>query len=138
MTATAELRRQAEEQLRGECTGRAPPRTETETQRLLHELQVHQIELEMQNAELRRAQEELELSRNKYAELYDFAPVGYFCLDPSGLILEVNLQGAQLLGIERQLLVNTPLERFHCRCRAAGDFFQSSRHGSAATGHAQM
>ena len=76
--------------------------------RLLHEFEVHQIELEMQNEELRRAREELELSLNKYAELYDFAPVGYFTFDATGLIREVNLAGAQLLGIERMLLVNKP------------------------------
>ncbi|TLN05006.1 PAS domain S-box protein [bacterium] len=66
----------------------------------------------MQNEELRRAQEELEVSRNKYAELYDFAPVGYFAFDPQGLIREVNLAGAQLLGIERQLLANKPFSNF--------------------------
>jgi len=76
--------------------------------RLLHELQVHQVELEMQNEELRRGREELEVSRNKYAELYDFAPIGYFTFDAHGLIREVNLAGAQLLGIERQMLANTP------------------------------
>jgi formate hydrogenlyase transcriptional activator len=111
VTTAAELRRQAEERLREAGTER-PLRTETETQRLLHELQVHQIELEMQNAELLRTQEELELSRNKHLELYDFAPIGYFCLDTSGLILEVNLQGASLLGVERQLLVNRALADF--------------------------
>ncbi|MFH7320545.1 sigma-54 interaction domain-containing protein [Desulfurivibrio sp. D14AmB] len=83
-------------------------RTEPEAQRLLHELEVHQIELEMQNADLRDAREELELSRNRYAELYDFAPVGYFTIDERGLIREVNLAGAQLLGIERRLLVKRP------------------------------
>ncbi len=80
--------------------------------RPLHELQVHQVELEMQNAELRQAQEELELSRNTYAELYDFAPVGYFTFDARGLIREVNLTGAQLLGIERQQLANKPFISF--------------------------
>jgi PAS domain S-box-containing protein len=81
-------------------------------QRLIHELQVHQIELEMQNEELRRAREELELSLNKYAELYDFAPLGYFVFDAAGVIREVNLAGAQLLGVERQLLANTPFTGF--------------------------
>ena len=81
------------------------PFSAKETQRLLHELQVHQIELEMQNEELRRAQEEVELSRNTYAELYDFAPVGYFTIDAQGLIEGANLKGAHLLGIERGLLL---------------------------------
>ena len=80
--------------------------------RLLHELQVYQVELELQNEELRRAREELEASRDKYAELYDFAPVGYFAFDPHGVIREVNLAGAQLLGIERKLLANKPFSSF--------------------------
>ena len=66
----------------------------------------------MQNAELRRAQEELELSRNKYVELYDFAPVGYFTFDAHGLIEGVNLTGAHLLGIERGLLLKRPFISF--------------------------
>jgi PAS domain S-box-containing protein/putative nucleotidyltransferase with HDIG domain len=77
--------------------------------RLVHELQVHQIELEMQNGELRRANQELEELHSKYADLYDFAPVGYFTLDQGGQILEVNLTGARLLGLERQRLLATPL-----------------------------
>jgi formate hydrogenlyase transcriptional activator len=112
LTAAAELRHQAEEQQTAKASAARPLRTENETQRLFHELQVHQIELEMQNAELRRAQEELELSRDKYAELYDFAPVGYFIFDTRGQIREVNLTGAQLLGMERRLLVNRPFSDF--------------------------
>jgi PAS domain S-box-containing protein len=112
LTSAAELRRQAEERLHANMAELRSPRTGEETQRLLHELEVHQIELEMQNAELRRAREELELSRDKYAELYDFAPVGYFTFDASGMIREVNLAGAQLLGIERGLLTNKPFSRF--------------------------
>ena len=107
-TQDADLRRHAEEQLRAKTAELHSPRTEADMQRLLHELQVHQIELEMQNEELRRAREELELSRNKFAELYDLAPVAYFSFDAHGVIREVNLSGAQLLGIERQLLVNKP------------------------------
>ena len=80
--------------------------------RLLHELQVHQVELEMQNEELRQAQQELELSRAKYAELYDFAPVSYFAFDPDGMIREVNLAATQLLGAERARLIQTPFARF--------------------------
>jgi PAS domain S-box-containing protein len=114
LSVAAELRRQAEERLRAKVKVKDlhSPRSGAEAQRLLHELEVHQIELEMQNAELRQGQEELELSRNRYVELYDFAPVGYFTFDARGLIREVNLAGAQLLGIERRRLVNKPFSSF--------------------------
>jgi len=79
-----------------------------ELRRVQEELETQQIELELQNDELRRAREELEVSRTKYAELYDFAPVGYFTFDQSGLIREVNLTGARLLGIERARLIEVP------------------------------
>ncbi|MRR34550.1 PAS domain S-box protein, partial [bacterium] len=111
-TDTADLRHRAEERVSENRAERPTPRTEAETQRLVHELEVHHIELEMQNAELRRAREELEASLNRYAELYDFAPVGYFTFDANGVIREVNLTGAQLLGIERRLLVNKPFAGF--------------------------
>lgn len=107
-----ELRRQAEKRLRAKKTQLPPSRSKESAQRLVHELEVHQIELEMQNAELKRAQEELELSHNKYVELYDFAPVGYFTFDEQGLILEVNLTGAKLLGTERKLLLKKPFINF--------------------------
>jgi PAS domain S-box-containing protein len=80
--------------------------------RALHELRVHQIELEMQNEELRRTQEELEVSRARYFDLYDLAPVGYFTLSEKGLILESNLTAAKLLGVARSALVKQPLSRF--------------------------
>jgi len=70
-------------------------------QLLIHALRVHQVELEVQNEELRKAQAQLEESRNKYSDLYDFAPVGYFTFDEKGLILEVNLTGANQLEVER-------------------------------------
>jgi PAS domain S-box-containing protein len=81
-------------------------------QRLIHELQVHQIELEMQNEELRRAQEALEASRARYFDLYDLAPVGYLTVGEQGLILEANLTAATLLGVARGALVKQPLTRF--------------------------
>jgi PAS domain S-box-containing protein len=80
--------------------------------RLIHELDVHQIELDMQNEELRKAQAEIELSRTKYVDLYDFAPTGYFTFDQKGIILEVNLSGAELLQVERSLLIRRPFIPF--------------------------
>ena len=76
-----------------------------EVQRQIHELQVHQIELEMQNDELRRAQTELAESRDRFNHLYDFAPVGYVTLDRTGTMLEANLTLAAMLGLERDKLV---------------------------------
>ena len=78
-----------------------------DAQRLLHEIQVHQIELEMQNEALRQAQTALELTRDRYVDLYEFAPVGYLTLAPEGLIAEINLAGAKLLGIERGKLLRS-------------------------------
>jgi PAS domain S-box-containing protein len=80
--------------------------------RLLHELQVHQIELEMQNAELQEARGKLEALLEKYTDLYDFAPVGYMSLDEQGRILEVNLTGAALLGLGRSQIINRRLSAF--------------------------
>ena len=78
---------------------------------LLHELRVHQIELEIQNEELRRTQEELESSKARYFELYHLAPVGYFTINEKGMILEANLTAATLLNVDRRMLVNQPLSR---------------------------
>jgi PAS domain S-box-containing protein len=79
---------------------------------VLHELRVHQIELEMQNDELCRTQAAWEASRARYFDLYDLAPVGYFTLGEKGLILEANLTAATLLGVTRAALVKQPLTRF--------------------------
>lgn len=112
----AELYHRAEVRLRqqqksspAQAGASQPP---TGPERLLHELEVHQIELEMQNTELRKARDELELALENYTDLYDFAPVGYFSLDESGTILEVNLTGAALLGLERSRLLNRRLLQF--------------------------
>jgi len=103
----AELRRRAETRLRESKKGEAArPGTKEETQRLLHELQVHQVELEMQNEELRQAQAEMEAGLERYTDLHNFTPVGCFTLDRDGAISQVNPTGASLLGIERSRLVN--------------------------------
>ena len=83
-----------------------------DTDRLIHELEVHQAELEMQNEELRRGRKELEESREKYVDLYDFAPVGYLTFNDRGLVTDVNFTAARLLGIEKKLLINGPLSSF--------------------------
>ena len=70
-------------------------------QTVIHELQIHQIELELQNEELRKTQVALEEAQNRYMDLYDFAPVGYFTLSQVGRIEAVNLAGAALVEIER-------------------------------------
>jgi PAS domain S-box-containing protein len=79
---------------------------------IIHELRVHQIELEMQNEELQRVQLQLEESRDKYQDLYDFAPVGYFTLSQKGLISEANLTGASQLGMPRPKLINLGFGHF--------------------------
>ncbi|MCP4537369.1 MAG: PAS domain S-box protein [Chloroflexi bacterium] len=109
-----DLRQQAEETLRAKPADivNLDELSPEDAQRMFHELQVHQIELEMQNEELRRAQQELGASRDRYAELYDFAPVSYFTLNERGLIMEANLTIANLLGAARDDLIKQPLSRF--------------------------
>ncbi|MDO9584842.1 MAG: sigma 54-interacting transcriptional regulator [Desulfomicrobium sp.] len=103
------LTQPANKPVRAENDGTCPLKSEIELKRLVQELEVYQLELEMQNEELRQVQISLETSRNAYAELYDFAPAGYFSFDPQGLVRSVNLPGAQLLGIERQRLLDKPM-----------------------------
>ena len=79
---------------------------------LIQDLEMHQIELQTQNEELRRSQSETEEARRKYADLYDFAPIGYFTLNAEGMILEVNLTGAALLGMNRRGILQRALRRF--------------------------
>jgi PAS domain-containing protein len=83
-----------------------------DVKKLVADLHVHQIELEIQNEELRRAQLELEASRDRYSDLYDFAPVGYATVSEKGLILQANLACAAMLGIERGAMIRKPFSRF--------------------------
>jgi PAS domain S-box-containing protein len=86
--------------------------TPAEIQTLVHDLRVHQIELELQNDELRRTQSELADSRARYFDLYDLAPVGYITFSESGLIQQANLTAAILLGATRDSLVGQPIFKF--------------------------
>jgi PAS domain S-box-containing protein len=105
-----ELRRKAEERMQWENP--LPEMSPAEAQKLIHELRVHQIELEMQNDELRQAHEILEESRSRYSDLYDFAPIGYLTLDELGIIREANLTAARQLQVERSRLIDRQFTHF--------------------------
>ena len=113
--SSARLRLRAERRLqrlgrvRQALTGTRPA---LENERLLHELQVHQVELEMQNEDLRNSRAMVEAGLKRYTELYDFSPLAYFTLDRSGTILQTNLAGAALLGVERARLSHRRLGTF--------------------------
>jgi PAS domain S-box-containing protein len=109
------LRRRAEDKAAADHAQAMEPLTPGQMREVLHELRVHQIELEMQNEELRRAQEALEESRARYFDLYDLAPVGYLTLSAKGLILEANLTAADLLGVTRGALARNLLSGFVLR-----------------------
>ena len=108
-TGASRLRTAAEAHLARVPKARANARPRQE---LLHELEVHQIELEMQNDELRRTQLALEVSRDRYVDLYEFAPVGYVTLTADGVISDVNLTGSVLLGEERKRILGRRFDRF--------------------------
>ncbi len=100
----ARLRGRAEERLKRQKTASAGRPASVETDRLVHELQVHQIELELQNEELKQTQTQREELLAQYTDLYEFAPVGYLALGRGGVIQRINLAGARLLGAERSRL----------------------------------
>lgn len=97
-----ELRRRAEERLAEVEHPEDPARSAVDGARLLHELQVHHIELEMQNDALQQSRDDMEALLAGYIELYDDAPVGYLTLDQLGTIRQMNVTGARLLGIDRE------------------------------------
>lgn len=106
------LRKRAEEQLKVIQKIADNKTLEADPKRLLHELQVHQIELEMQNDELQHAYETAERALSKYTMLYDFAPMGYFILDSDGTITDLNFTGAEMLGDKRFTLENKNFKLF--------------------------
>jgi two-component system, cell cycle sensor histidine kinase and response regulator CckA len=116
------LRRQAEKHL--EVTGHSGMLPEDMVD-VVHDLQVHQIELKMQNEELRRIQAELEKERDRYSDLYDFSPVGYFTVSENGIIEEANLFGAAMTGIDRRALIGMPFS--HLVFRDDQDIFYKHR-----------
>jgi PAS domain S-box-containing protein len=115
-----ELRRRAVRQLRKIPARAVRAEGKADEKRLIQELQIHQIELELQNEELKNSKAEVDLALERYTDLYDFAPIGYFSLDQHGLILEVNLTGAALFGMERAALVNRRFQLFVAPERRAG------------------
>jgi len=102
----------AEDKLKSKQKKVEQPNTEIDVKRILHELQVHQIELEMQNEELILANQMAETALKKYTMLYDFAPMGYFTLDSSGGIHDLNFTGAEILGHRRFRLANSNFKLF--------------------------
>lgn len=108
---SAEMRRRVEEALRLKLVTDAP-QSSADVQRLVQELQVQQIELEMQNEELKESRAAVEEASARYRDFYDFSPVGYFTLDCMGTIAELNIVGAHLLGFERARLMGSRLGLF--------------------------
>jgi len=111
LTQAGAARPHAEERLCPLAPAEPAHHGEDDSWKHVHELEVHRLELELQNDELRQARAESESSRDKYAELYYFAPGGYFTFDTRGLIREVNRTGAHMLGIERRQLANKPFSQ---------------------------
>ncbi|MBV2246228.1 MAG: hypothetical protein KUL83_03635 [Lentimicrobium sp.] len=110
-TDARNLRIKAEKKLK-EKQGNDTGVIEADVKKLLHELQVHQIELEMQNEELLLAYEKTETALRKYTMLFDFSPLGYFTLEKDGSISELNFTGAEMLGDKRFSLVNSNFKLF--------------------------
>jgi PAS domain-containing protein len=111
-TDARQLRLKAEELLKKKQSKAAKQIRETDVKKLLHELQVHQIELEMQNEELLHAYNTAEAALKKYTMLYDLASIGYFTLDSEGTICELNFSGAEMLGDKRYALLNSNFKLF--------------------------
>ncbi len=107
-----ELRQRAEEKAFINASAVSKPLSPEETERLIYELRVHQIELEMQNEELLRTHHDLAAAKARYFDLYDLAPVGYLTLSPAGIIREANFSAATLLGVTRKDLLRRAITDF--------------------------
>ncbi|MDO9255601.1 MAG: PAS domain S-box protein, partial [Bacteroidales bacterium] len=110
--AWAKLQRKGEDLLNSKPARSPSQFSEADDLKLIHELEVHQMELELQNEQLLKSQEEAQCANEKYSKLFDFAPTGYFTLSPKSEILEVNLSGAAMLGKPRHNLKNSKLGFF--------------------------
>jgi two-component system, LuxR family, sensor kinase FixL len=122
LKGSTSLRERAEALLRAQVTDQLTMPI-GDVQALVHELSVYQVELELQNEELRQAQVELAQSRDRYSGLYEFAPVGYLTLNKDGTILEANLMAAKMLGVDRQELVQANLTKFVAR-KSQDEFYR--------------
>ena len=125
----ADLRRQAEKTLRNRDL---PSKAHLDPIRLLHELQVHQIELELQNEELIATNRELDALRAKYQSLYEAAPVGYLTLSAAGHVLDCNLKALQMLALDHPAVLKRPLrDRIEPASRPAFDALLAAAAGAA-------
>ncbi|MCF8306116.1 MAG: PAS domain S-box protein [Ignavibacteriales bacterium] len=111
-SVSTSLRKKAESLIHEKLSDPVSKSSEADIQKLIHELDVHQIELELQNEELMLAIENRRSAEEKYLELFEFAPSGYFLLDQKGLINEVNLSGASMIGIDRSVLIKKSFRSF--------------------------
>lgn len=130
-------RGRVEARLREKMAGASKTKLPDPVERLIQELETYQVELEVQNEELREAQAALQASQSRYADLYDFAPVGYLTLDRDGIILEANLAAAEMFGLEKERFIGKPFflfvekenrDLFHLHLRAV--FQRGSRQRS--------
>jgi PAS domain-containing protein len=104
------LRKKSEEQLTRSQSPSTPD--EYDAIKLLHEVEIHKVELLMQNDSLQEARDKAETALSQYANLYDFAPVGYLTLDQSGVISKLNIMAEYLLGVQNQKLLNQSIDSF--------------------------
>jgi PAS domain S-box-containing protein len=122
---TNDLRTKAEEKVAVQASTNGSLEDQ-DVKRLFHELQIHQVELEMQNEDLIRTKHDLEATRDSYFELYDLAPVGYLTINKDGLIQRANLTAVTMLGVERDALINKPIQKF-IFCDDVDSYYLQSR-----------